>query len=459
MTTTVDRPLLPRLALVFVAAMAVRWIYALSIYGTFGDAGLLGPDSHNYARLGAEFFKTLEKGSAFSWLGADVAVMPILIWVIAVMDRIAGDLGPILFVLLQGAIDAGTCCLVAGLASTIDRRFALPAAIVAALNPTQIVMSGLVYPDTIFVFFIGLFLYASLRWMHAPSWRWALMIGAGFAAAALTRILVVPWLPVHLAVVAFGAIALRRFRLAHIPQLAVAGCIVLLLIAPIVTRNVTQYRSWALTPQGGAHLALWVVPLVQEAKDGTPWATGAERINRLRDSRFGPSLDNPFEESRRLTIIGKEALADLGYVAIAKAWIVGAVINLAAPSALISTPVFNLPRTGFFATPGVSPPEKIFNFLFRSDNTLYAWIVIAGVAGVALFRLLQLFGFVMLVRVPQTRPVLLLFVMWIGYILAVNGPVASPKYRLPIEPVLMVLAGTGLWKIYDVKRARKSAHS
>ena len=37
-----------------------------------------------------------------------------------------------------------------------------------------------------------------------------------------------------------------------------------------------------------------------------------------------------------------------------------------------------------------------------------------------------------------------LFLLWFLYILAINGPVASPKYRLPIEPVLMVLTGAGL---------------
>ena len=31
----------------------------------------------------------------------------------------------------------------------------------------------------------------------------------------------------------------------------------------------------------------------------------------------------------------------------------------------------------------------------------------------------------------------------IGYVLVLNGPVASPKYRLPVEPILNVLTGAG----------------
>ena len=43
---------------------------------------------------------------------------------------------------------------------------------------------------------------------------------------------------------------------------------------------------------------------------------------------------------------------------------------------------------------------------------------------------------------PAFAPVILLC-LWIGFILAINGPVASPKYRLPIEPALMIFAGAG----------------
>ena len=56
----------------------------------------------------------------------------------------------------------------------------------------------------------------------------------------------------------------------------------------------------------------------------------------------------------------------------------------------------------------------------------------------------QLIGVAALLRQGGHLPVLCLFGLWIAYVLAINGPVASPKYRLPIEPPLMVLTGVGL---------------
>ena len=43
----------------------------------------------------------------------------------------------------------------------------------------------------------------------------------------------------------------------------------------------------------------------------------------------------------------------------------------------------------------------------------------------------------------------LLFGLWTGYVLAVTGPIASLKYRLPIEPVLAVLTGAGFCLLRD----------
>ena len=65
----------------------------------------------------------------------------------------------------------------------------------------------------------------------------------------------------------------------------------------------------------------------------------------------------------------------------------------------------------------------------------------------ALVFLVQLVGVYTLIGEVNDRAILLLFFFWILFILAANGPVASPKYRLPIEPVLMVLAGAGFHRL------------
>ncbi len=170
------------------------------------------------------------------------------------------------------------------------------------------------------------------------------------------------------------------------------------------------------------------------------------------DKEYPTPTANPFEQSRRYETVARGELATLGVKAIAKAWLNGAAINLGSPGIILSPPIQQLPRTGFYATPGASPLDKAMNFLFHSDNAAYSWILLTGIAGVMAVRLIQIIGVVSLLRHGGQLAVLSLFGLWIAYVLAVDGPVASPKYRLPIEPVLMVLTGAGLSVLFRGRR-------
>ena len=431
---------------VFLVAVSIRWIYALLMFVLMGNAGLQGIDSIGYLQNARDFAEAAVAGSlhGIDWLAQNTGVMPLFAWLLGINALVFHSLAPLTYVLMQGLIDAGTCVLIYRIAQAIDPRYALPAAVLACLNPTQIVLSGLVYTDTPFLFFVAVFLLASVQWLNEPSWRWAIILGLGLGAATMVRVLAAPWVLVLLLFLLFVAIVRKRPAARVIAQLISAAAIFAICISPVLWRNVDKFGTWSLTSQGGLHFAFWVVPLVKESHDGTPWQQSYAAMQKRVDSRYPNGPADPFEGSRRYTEIAREALAELGPLAVAKAWITGAAINVAAPAIILSPPVSSLPRTGFYGTPGASPLQKIENFLFHSDNALYAWILLTGIVGVAIISLVQLCGLVVMVRNRQDWPTVLLFGLWFFYILAVNGPVASPKYRLPIEPVLMVLAGAAL---------------
>ena len=432
------------LSKLFVAALAIRWLYALVIFSGIGDPGLLGIDSIGYVANAQDLARSAASGlvHGVGWLGPSTLIMPLFTWLVAFNVLLFGTWGPLAYVLLQGAIDAGTCLLIYGIARAVHPRFAWPAAIAAVINPTQIVLTGLIYTDTPFVAFSALMLYGSLRWLREPEWCWALLTGMGLGGGALIRAVMVPWAPILLLFLLAVALVKRRLSRSGIAQLAGAGAVFAICISPVIWRNASQYGTPSITSQGGMHFALWVVPLVKEARDGTPWMTSYNDMQKRTNERYPTPTADPFEQSRRYTAVARERLAELGVGAAVKAWLTGAAINLASPAIILSPPVSQLPRTGFFGTPGATPIEKIINFMFRSDNSLYDWILLTGIAGLILVRCMQLVGFGAATKL-RDWPAIGLFVLWIGYVLAINGPVASPKYRLPIEPPLMVFTGAG----------------
>ncbi len=441
----------------FLRALAVRWAYSFFIFVAMGNDGLMGVDSSSYVDTGTQIAHMLKKGTlqGWGWLGPNPYMMPLHSWLVASTALLAGQYAILCNVLLQGIIDAGTCLLVYGIAESINPRYATAAAVAAAINPTQIVIAGMVYPDTAFVFFVALWLFGALHWLRSPSWSSTFIIAAGLVGSAWCRILVAPFAPMLVIFLVVVVAIAGRFQRHQLLQLGSAFVIFVLSIAPISMRNSAVYGSWALTPQGGIHLARWVVPLIWEVRDGTPWVRGYEEMER-RAAELPHALDeNTFEQSQRYTKVALEELQRIGGVAIAKGWMIGAALNLGTPAIILAPPVAHLPRTGFYATQGKSILTKIGNFLFSFDNILYGCILLAGVAGLLIVRLLQLAGLGTMLGHGHWMAATLL-ALWCLFILAINGPVASPKYRLPMEPALAVLTGAG-WAL--LRRHRSGAPS
>lgn len=431
------------LLIVLSLALFVRWTYSVVLFLAMGDAGLMGVDSYSYVETGRSFAHSVPAFQNFQLLGSNTNVMPLATWLLALAAYIGGDNMALAYVLMQGLFDTGTCLFVYAIANLIDPRIAFPSALFSAVNPTQIVLSGLVYVDTPFTFFIAMFLFGALRWQRSPSPPSIAIMIIGLAGAALIRVLVAPFVFVLPFFLFLFIEAKYRFAWKTWFQLLAIPTIFALFMAPIYLRNESLYGSRSLTSQSGMHLALWVVPLVWEAHNGTPWERGYQEMQRRATELGALQGQNQFEQSKRYQEVATQELIRLGIIPVIKAWGIGAAINLASPAALISPPVSHLPRTGFYATPGTSPLEKIGNFIFRSDNTTYAWILLGGVVGIFALRLIQLLGALTLLRDRTHWPTLCLFGIWISYILAVNGPIASPKYRLPLEVPLCVLAGAG----------------
>lgn len=444
---------------VFLAALAIRWAYALVLYHFMGDDGLKGVDSITYAIRGSEFAEALRAGAIHGpqWFGKDFYSMPLFYWLGGLPFLIAGKVyGTLGYVFMQGAFDAGTCVLVSKIGSQFSKRIAIPAGIIAIANPTQIVMSGLFYADTIFVFFATLAIYNALQWLDEPAWRRAVWLGLAFGLAALVRNVIVPW-GLFALVLMTGYVAIRRISLARTVTIAAAFAGLTLGVGVILLKNYTVFGTAGLTAQTGIHTALWIVPLAKEMQDRTPYMSTVKEIERRTIARFGPHPDNPFEQSKQYSIIAKEALKDIPVTAIVKSWLSGMTINLLSPAVLLSPTIANLPRTsGFYDTPGDSFLGKILNYAFRSGQPVYMWCLLIGGAGLLAVRLLQAFGAVALAPRSAKWPQMFLMASWAGYILLVSGPVASPKYRLPLEPAFDILSGAGVVAIGDRRFKRKS---
>jgi hypothetical protein len=423
---------------IFLLALLVRLVNVALL--THREAFFAEQDTFAYWMLGAALAKPETFWPTLSAMTDRLPLYPLLL---AAIQHAFGD-APRAVALIQAATDAATCALIAALGALISPRVGLIAGILAALSPTLIVFSTQILTDSLFLFFFAVMLLAGARFLLRPSAGLAIWAGLSGGLALVTRPVVAPLLAAAAPLLFAIALVQRRSL-----GLALTAAMVFVVaaaapIAPVLLRNVAYYQSFALTSQTGDHLALWIVPLVTQRADGTPYQVTVDRMEERSRQKIaqGPTeATNPFRRAAVQTELAREEMARLPFAAYGKAWLEGMVVNLAAPALLADPRVRALPKPSFYNTAGTTLWQRARAYLFEEPGA-YQTLLLLGLVAMLPFLALEAIGFVMLARSKPWAAALAGAVL--AYFLLLNGPVAAPKYRLPMEPLLIVLAAIPL---------------
>ena len=363
-----------------------------------------------------------------------------------------GDLvGPV--VVAQAVLDAGTCMVIAMLGGMLDRTTGILAGLFAAFWPNMIIHSALILTDSLFLFFIALGLLFVARFLHCgrPSEIYLASFVCGLAIMTRPVGMLLP-----LGILVVTPIVLHRhgndWRKSGGAAL-IAMLIVALPVSPLLARNISQFGTVQLTSQSGTHFLGWVVGYSRALDRGESFDTASEQVSRKwmseKTIRSNERPPNAFEESRKRMSLAREELSRIPFTSLLKAWSSGGALNLVAPVTAIDPRIRSLNRKSYYNSLGTSLIDRSLNFMANNDVVYIRWLLLGLVIG-TIALILQMAGWVILLRCNFWSAILGL--LFISYFLLINGPVGGPKYRLPMEPVFIILqsiALLGLWKRWN----------
>jgi hypothetical protein len=321
-------------------------------------------------------------------------------------------------------------------------------------NPNAVGSAHLFQSDTLYAFLItavvcGLFFFA-----HSPKWSSAITAGAVFGFSLLGRttgqFLLYVW---PLAFLVLGVLANgRAFWGRALAMGAVSLVAALLVTTPWLLHNQRAGEGLSLTTNYLKSYFLWDNISYLEKYDKNVGQSEAERAAAARRDRFAAEYGPDFE---RLSNADRYAYLEKRGREQFFSYPPGAFVQ-----------AFGWAWLQFYGIPGVSNfmnllglgEETAFaryrnqhydNYLqagidvLRNTSPFFPMLTAAGFLFVVVVRLLGLLGLVTILR-RRLWSVLFIVAAGLGYFTLVHLFVANSRYRLPIEPLLFLLAIYGL---------------
>jgi 4-amino-4-deoxy-L-arabinose transferase-like glycosyltransferase len=228
---------------IFVAAFVVRLAWVVTL-----DGSLTWDDEREFARVA----RHLAAGDGF--VSTSYRANPVLPLYLGAVFRTFGEN---LFIARAGqaALGALTCVLV----GMIGTRLLGPAvgalsALIVTFYPSHVYLSGVFYVECLVTFALALSLYLVLEALDRPrQLAWSLLAGVGIGVAALTRSILLVYVPFLLLAMLYVASA-RRWS--AVRSCAVLAFGVVLVIAPWTVRNFRVYGK-PIVISSGFGTKLW----------------------------------------------------------------------------------------------------------------------------------------------------------------------------------------------------------
>ena len=435
-----------RALLIFIIALTVRVVYAWFFIDT---SSLTHEDQALYINLGqnmaqtGEFLKIAGDGYTTDWVTSRVPGYPQFL---AVIYTLFGE-NNMAVVWVQVIIDSLTCVVIGLIAESIVSRGFLIAGLISAINLNMIILSGMILTDTLFLFLFSLFILFAFNYLKHLT-KLQLFLAVSFLSLATLVRSVSYFLIILLLLLLIFELVRRKVKLKQILYTVLIYLIpVVIALGPIHHRNYDKYNSFLLVSQGGKHTLKWVVPSVYQYSGQGSYQEGQLLAkdyfeDSMRRDNLQMVTNDPFKNSSYQMQAAKGLLTELGLFNIVHAWSAGAIINFLSPSAAYAPVVRAMDHPSFYATSGDGAIEKLINYITNTNGFIYLMIIVVGSLISLIFLVVSMFGAYKMIKFPQpgrwNKGTILFLLFIIIYFVAITGPIVGVKYRLPIEPVMII---------------------
>ena len=446
---------------VFFTAFLLRMVFCIPVFMDFERATGPGSDSQNYLALAEHLlekqqFSVYEEETGYR----EAARTPGYPLFIAFANLISG--GRKWFVImLQCILEAFLACAIFALAGALLNKVlpGLLAAMLYSIHPHQALYTTQVLSEILFTFVLFLSIASFIYFVCKRKTILILLAGGLLGIATLIRPISLYFVVPIIIVCIFAFGKQLRFLIKLVTLFLLAFFVVL---SPWYIRNIITYDKLFFATIGSLNIGFYNAAFIIAKKNGVTLEEAqllvAEEVKRrhsIPDETYRYASDNPeicaqiasygFEVIRQnpgkyaaLHMIGfLHTFVPMEYTLLYKLFGKQGVERVGKTKA-ISKGVISDSFRGRFA----SMFRTVMNERFRKFPWWFTTIWFAFSLFQLLIYFLALRGFAHFWK--QQKVLFLFFLLTIIYFAILPGPVGDARFRVPIEPILVLLAGAGL---------------
>ncbi len=411
-------------------SLILKILFLIFIY--FNDFPTLISDQIKYWYLSEKIYLN---GEFFNENFSSVRV-PIYVVFLAILKKIFNN---VYFVIsIQILLSFYTLYLIFLIGKFFSLNIAKVSILLAALSLNLFNSSVFILTESIFLIFFLLFVYFFLKIenLNKEKINKYLILSAIFLGlSTLTRPIAFYFLPITI-------FLLFKTELKNkIKKIFIFGVVFGIVLSPWCIRNYQTFGYYKLTSSAGPNLAGYYLPYVKSKAEGI--STKEARLGNYKELQEQIDYNqNPFVVSNFEKDFFFYKIDDYPIIFLFQAWLEGNLKLIFSPPAIDTFYLLDVEKTNFSEINEKFFFRKVFVYLFKNENKIYSLVLISSIFLIIIFRLLSLYSIFACQKKDLYK--LIFFLVIIGINLVLTGPIGSARYRIIIEPFLIILSSISI---------------
>lgn len=217
-------------------------------------------------------------------------------------------------------------------------------------------------------------------------------------------------------------------------------------------RNLIVYNAYSLSASKVPNIVSWYIPIIDQQYSNLDYSTAKKKSYKKWEA-YKKDLDekkikNPFYQDKFAINFFYYSFEKFPLKEIISSWSYGSIKTLFTPGIVELSYWMRLEKTKFSSLKSPSILLQIKDYIFKNKNKTYGFAMFVSIILIFIIRLVSCFSLFFFIN-KKNFPLFLFLILMILINLILIGPIGSARYRLFIEPILILFFSVGLSKIFE----------